>query len=676
MLDSFVRRSWLGLCAWTLLGCAEGDATGAGTLPPDADVEASSEASSCLCVPGVATACSCDNGVQGLKRCNNDCLAYGPCIGCDVGDSGTPPDGSAPDSGADSSADAGPVDGGDAGVDGAADAGPEAGSACGIPLDLCPGKALVLAPAADDTFEGNDTGDTCELCPLQAGSCALTGSTAGREAVYAVEAPATGTLVAALQQPPTAHDSVLYVRSQCDDPDGEIGCDDSHLYGKDRVSVEVQENQTYFVFVDGYGPLSCGPYELQVQVVPEKCGNGHVEGSEECDDGNNTASDGCSPDCKQEHMDTCPGFLVSLVGSGDQPRVGQVTHSTANLTADHTGSCAASSAGAKDAVVQVIPDVDGLMSLNLGGAAETPFDSVLYVRQDCTNETTELGCHDAYNDGAETLELEVQAGQTYYVFVDGYLSQHGPFTLHVTVTPPCCGDGTVDNGEACDDGNQVDGDGCSASCEVEAVGVGDLCPGADLVPVSINELVIATQIGSTASMGSSYGGSCGSSDTSKDRVYHFHANETGRVQVSLLSPFTDYDSVLYVRGGACSGAGADELVCSNVSGKGGETVQFAATAGSDYWIFVDGEAGAEGQFKLELVMNVSQCGNGQLEPGEACDDGNQVALDGCDPTCSFEAACDSVPDTEPNPRPIASSTALLVRLLSRASSLAQSGWGC
>jgi cysteine-rich repeat protein len=33
------------------------------------------------------------------------------------------------------------------------------------------------------------------------------------------------------------------------------------------------------------------------------------------------------------------------------------------------------------------------------------------------------------------------------------------------------------------------------------------------------------------------------------------------------------------------------------------------------------------------------CGNGILESGEACDDGNLVAGDGCDPNCNWEATC-------------------------------------
>lgn len=38
----------------------------------------------------------------------------------------------------------------------------------------------------------------------------------------------------------------------------------------------------------------------------------------------------------------------------------------------------------------------------------------------------------------------------------------------------------------------------------------------------------------------------------------------------------------------------------------------------------------------QIVDGNPQCGNGVLELGEGCDDGNQVADDGCSPTCMRE----------------------------------------
>ena len=33
------------------------------------------------------------------------------------------------------------------------------------------------------------------------------------------------------------------------------------------------------------------------------------------------------------------------------------------------------------------------------------------------------------------------------------------------------------------------------------------------------------------------------------------------------------------------------------------------------------------------------CGNGIVEPGEQCDDGNTLNFDGCSSTCRLEAGC-------------------------------------
>ncbi len=43
------------------------------------------------------------------------------------------------------------------------------------------------------------------------------------------------------------------------------------------------------------------------------------------------------------------------------------------------------------------------------------------------------------------------------------------------------------------------------------------------------------------------------------------------------------------------------------------------------------------------VCIVNPCGNGRVEPGETCDDGNTTAGDGCNATCQVEV----IPEPEP-----------------------------
>src|SRR5206468_5095592 len=48
--------------------------------------------------------------------------------------------------------------------------------------------------------------------------------------------------------------------------------------------------------------------------------------------------------------------------------------------------------------------------------------------------------------------------------------------------------------------------------------------------------------------------------------------------------------------------------------------------------------GVETNLWSVLGKKASICGNGFLDPGEQCDDGNTLAGDCCSPTCQFEPA--------------------------------------
>jgi cysteine-rich repeat protein len=48
------------------------------------------------------------------------------------------------------------------------------------------------------------------------------------------------------------------------------------------------------------------------------------------------------------------------------------------------------------------------------------------------------------------------------------------------------------------------------------------------------------------------------------------------------------------------------------------------------------------QVTLTCAPNTAVCGNGKVEIGEQCDDGNQVACDGCAPTCRLERCGDGI----------------------------------
>ncbi len=84
------------------------------------------------------------------------------------------------------------------------------------------------------------------------------------------------------------------------------------------------------------------------------------------------------------------------------------------------------------------------------------FDTVLYARADDCHNESELACNDDYDAPVSTdsrLIMDELAPGTYYLFVDGYQTSQGEFTLEVSFTPLGCpdadGDGVCDDQDAC-----------------------------------------------------------------------------------------------------------------------------------------------------------------------------------------------------------------------------------
>jgi cysteine-rich repeat protein len=301
-------------------------------------------------------------------------------------------------------------------------------------------------------------------------------------------------------------------------------------------------------------------------------------------------------------------------------------------------------------VVAVHAGVDGTLSCDLGGATVTTFEAILTARTVCDSPASEVTCkYSSSNGGAAITGLAVAANTTYYVILDGYdAADSGQFTLACTLAPAFCGNGKVEGTEQCDDSNTTPNDGCDGDCQIESQGPADICPGVTLDLVQAGSNYIATKSGATTGMTAAYAGSCGSSASAPDQVYEFNSGVGGNVTVSIPSVGTDFDSVLYVRKGACYGSGMAEIECDDAFGDGGETITFQAPPDTDYWVFVDGYNSQSGVFRLEVTV-VPTCGDGTVDTGEECDDGNQTDGDGCGGTCTIEASCAGLTENEPNP---------------------------
>jgi len=155
-----------------------------------------------------------------------------------------------------------------------------------------------------------------------------------------------------------------------------------------------------------------------------------------------------------------------------------------------------------------------------------------------------------------------------------------------------CSNGVVEPGEACDDGNLSSGDGCSGMCALE----GGTC--ASAIPVALAAGTTTLQ-GDTTGGGAHAEGTCASAGP--DRIYAVTPSVNGYLTANLSRAATTYASVLYAST-ACSDASpvtatlcADSVDPMGVQTLfGGEVLSFQVSAGTTYYVYVDGATAATG----------------------------------------------------------------------------------
>lgn len=92
----------------------------------------------------------------------------------------------------------------------------------------------------------------------------------------------------------------------------------------------------------------------------------------------------------------------------------------------------------------------------------------------------------------------------------------------------------------------------------------------------------------------------------------------------------------------------DERTCvrsaSLCHGGHAEHLNFVAPMGGTYIISLESTS----ESPVTLLVVKPPCGDGKVQHGESCDDGNSAARDGCDPSCRAEVLATAPAETEPN----------------------------
>jgi cysteine-rich repeat protein len=184
-----------------------------------------------------------------------------------------------------------------------------------------------------------------------------------------------------------------------------------------------------------------------------------------------------------------------------------------------------------------------------------------------------------------------------------------------------CGDGILTSSEICDDGNTTSGDGCSADCQTVEPGYECRVPGKKCTPKCGDGIITGSETcddGNTVSTDGcsstcqlepnatckTPGQPCAIAKCGNGVVENGELCDCGTDATKLPSGCEGVNGLFYGDGKGCSKTCTKEPSCRDGSGH-----NQACT---------------------------SSCGDGNLDLGEQCDDGNLVNGDGCSSTCTTE----------------------------------------
>jgi cysteine-rich repeat protein len=245
---------------------------------------------------------------------------------------------------------------------------------------------------------------------------------------------------------------------------------------------------------------------------------------------------------------------------------------------------------------------------------------------------------------ADNPALQGLAVGQYYVQVENLSIVAMPFyVVDIKLTPPSCGDAVVQfpAGEQCDDGANVAGDGCSPTCQLEGLFGNEVEPN--------DTTGTANPIGANNGMVAAIG-------TSGDQDYYSFTVTVPGSSVALTIDDglgtcpSGFDSKMYLFDASNNEIASDDesgdASCSAILPTDYPAV--ASLAVGTYYVRVEeyGNNDIAPFYVLRIKLQPPACGDGILQLGEQCDDGNLAAGDGCSPTCVLEG--NFVTETEPN----------------------------
>jgi len=160
----------------------------------------------------------------------------------------------------------------------------------------------------------------------------------------------------------------------------------------------------------------------------------------------------------------------------------------------------------------------------------------------------------------------------------------------------------------------------------------DACPGKSTAVQPGVELKIEGD--TTTATGDRKGkpGACAVGAGGNDHVYRLIPSGSGKLVVKVQGEGA-FDPVIYLRS-TCAEEEA-QVDCGPVTKTKLAQFDYNVLNGREYFLFVDGASSTAGKYVATLSLATGAfCGDGKVDPGEACDDGNNKPEDdGCSANC-------------------------------------------
>ena len=417
----------------------------------------------------------------------------------------------------------------------------------------------------------------------------------------------------------SALDTVLSIRSVCDDGLSEIACNDDMAPGirTSQIVLDGPANGDYFVIVDGFGDSSA-TFVLDVRAeIPAGDPCPPADGAVVCRRGSTCVGDVCLPhDCADGVDNDSDGRTDWPEEPGCEtpedddetnpvppPQCSDGADNDFNGLADWPDDPRCSSAG--DPEEQPPPqcgdgidnDNDTLVDLDDPGCNGDPLRS---------SEFNVDACRDGQdNDGDERID---------YPNDPGCQSPRDPDESDPEVVPECA-DG-IDNDEDGSTDYPEDVDGCIFAADPTEA---DPCVG--LEPREITGLEIVR--GNIEALPNEFSSLC-APRTGREEVLLWEVRDDRPLEsMRLISRRSRFDTVLHIRD-RCNAPTAEEIACDDNGGAAGSSViQLGPqTPGERLYLFVDsGNADVSGVYRIEIRASLALGANCAGGGAYACADG-------------------------------------------------------